>query len=243
MPDAIALITTWKPLYCDLAAVGGPAVGAVYDAAFQEIDVRTGLVRYEWDSIDHVPLSDTYMPVAGVEPGVALRLVPPQLDRARARRHAADLGAQHLGRLRPRPADRHDQLGARRAPAELHDGPGHGDRLAARRAAARLRHGHAVRQRRAAVATCATRAAWSCGSTPRADAASLVATVSDPDADLRARPRATSSGCRTATGGSAGATSTSPPRSARPARCSSRRTRRPGRRATARSASPGAGSR
>jgi Arylsulfotransferase (ASST) len=66
-PDGSALITTWKPLFCDLTAVGGPAYSAVYDAAFQEIDVRTGLVRYEWDSIEHVPLADSYMPASGAK--------------------------------------------------------------------------------------------------------------------------------------------------------------------------------
>ncbi|MGH2850218.1 MAG: arylsulfotransferase family protein, partial [Solirubrobacteraceae bacterium] len=66
-PNGSALITTWKPLFCDLASVGGPAYSAVYDAAFQEIDVRTGLVRYEWDSIEHLPLSDSYMPASGAK--------------------------------------------------------------------------------------------------------------------------------------------------------------------------------
>ena len=63
-PGGIALITAWKPLACDLQAVGGPADGAIYDASFQEIDIATGLVRYEWDSLDHVPLSDSYMPAS-----------------------------------------------------------------------------------------------------------------------------------------------------------------------------------
>jgi hypothetical protein len=66
-PDGSALITTWKPLLCDLSSVGGPAYSAVYDAAFQEIDVHTGLVRYEWDSIEHLPLSDSYMPASGAK--------------------------------------------------------------------------------------------------------------------------------------------------------------------------------
>jgi hypothetical protein len=60
-----ALITAWKPLYCDLSAFGGPAVSAVYDGVFQQIDIRTGLVMSEWDSLDHVPLSDSYMPASG----------------------------------------------------------------------------------------------------------------------------------------------------------------------------------
>ena len=64
-PGGAALITAWKPLYCDLSAQGGRAVAAVYDSVFQEIDVRTGLVMYEWDSLEHVPLAATYMPASG----------------------------------------------------------------------------------------------------------------------------------------------------------------------------------
>jgi len=68
-PSGTALITAWKPLYCDLAGVGGRAYGALYDAVFQEIDIRTGLVTYEWDSLEHVPLSDSYMPPSGASVG------------------------------------------------------------------------------------------------------------------------------------------------------------------------------
>jgi hypothetical protein len=64
-PNGTALITAWKPLYCDLASEGGAALDAVYDSVFQEIDVKTGLVMYEWDSLEHVPLSESYMPVSG----------------------------------------------------------------------------------------------------------------------------------------------------------------------------------
>ncbi|HVC84249.1 MAG TPA: arylsulfotransferase family protein [Solirubrobacteraceae bacterium] len=64
-PRGAALITAWKPLYCDLAGDGGRARAAVYDTVLQEIDIRTGLVMYEWDPLEHVRLSDSYMPVAG----------------------------------------------------------------------------------------------------------------------------------------------------------------------------------
>ncbi len=67
-PRGTALITAWKPLYCDLSALGGRAAGAVYDACMQEIDIATGLVMWEWDSLDHVPISDSYMPVHGASP-------------------------------------------------------------------------------------------------------------------------------------------------------------------------------
>jgi hypothetical protein len=64
-PAGTAFITAWKPLYCDLSSLGGNAFAAVYDSVFQEIDIRTGLVMYEWDSLEHVPLSDSYMPPGG----------------------------------------------------------------------------------------------------------------------------------------------------------------------------------
>ena len=59
-PQNTAVMTVFDPIDCDLSAVGGPADGAVTDAIFQEIDLRTGLVRREWTSLDHVPLSDSY---------------------------------------------------------------------------------------------------------------------------------------------------------------------------------------
>jgi hypothetical protein len=43
-----------------VSADGGPADGAVSDSLIQEIDVRTGLVRYEWTSLDHVGLNESY---------------------------------------------------------------------------------------------------------------------------------------------------------------------------------------
>ena len=46
------------------------------------------------------------------ERGVALRLVPPQLDRGDAGRRHPDLGAQHLGALRARRADRPHPAGS-----------------------------------------------------------------------------------------------------------------------------------
>jgi hypothetical protein len=64
-PAGSALITAWKPLYCDLSSDGGAGISAVYDTVFEEIDVRTGLVMYEWDSLEHVALGDSYMPVSG----------------------------------------------------------------------------------------------------------------------------------------------------------------------------------
>ncbi len=55
-----ALITVYDAIDCDLRAVGGPREAAVADTLMQELDVRTGLVRFEWHSLDHVALSASY---------------------------------------------------------------------------------------------------------------------------------------------------------------------------------------
>jgi hypothetical protein len=61
-PQGTALITAYHPILCNLSSVGGLAHGGVTDSVAQEIDVRTGLVMYEWTSIDHVALDESYEP-------------------------------------------------------------------------------------------------------------------------------------------------------------------------------------
>jgi hypothetical protein len=59
-PQGTALITVYDAIDCDLSSVGGPRNGAVADTLLQEIDLKTGLVMYEWHSLDHVPLESSY---------------------------------------------------------------------------------------------------------------------------------------------------------------------------------------
>jgi Arylsulfotransferase (ASST) len=59
-PSGTALITAYEPILCNLSSVGGPSYGAVTDGVFQEVDVKTGLVMYEWTSLDHVGLGESY---------------------------------------------------------------------------------------------------------------------------------------------------------------------------------------
>ena len=59
-PSGTALITAYFPIYCNLSGAGGVSWSAVADSVMQEVDVRTGLVTYEWNSLDHVALSDSY---------------------------------------------------------------------------------------------------------------------------------------------------------------------------------------
>ena len=59
-PRGTALITAYDPQLCDVSSVGGPRSGAVTDGVLQEVDIGTGLVRFQWTSLDHVPLADSY---------------------------------------------------------------------------------------------------------------------------------------------------------------------------------------
>jgi hypothetical protein len=63
-PQGATLITVYDAIDCNLSAVGGPADGAVADTLLQQIDLKTGLVMYEWHSLDHVPLADSYSSAA-----------------------------------------------------------------------------------------------------------------------------------------------------------------------------------
>lgn len=58
-PHDIAYITAFNPIRCDLAPVKGARDGAIIDTAVQEIDMKTGLVRWEWHSLDHVGASES----------------------------------------------------------------------------------------------------------------------------------------------------------------------------------------
>ncbi len=67
-PRGTALFTVYDAIRCNLSAYGGPANGAVADTVFQEVDLRTGLVRFEWHALDHVPLADSYSPATPGSP-------------------------------------------------------------------------------------------------------------------------------------------------------------------------------
>ncbi len=61
-PHGVAYITAFNPIRCNLAKLGGAPGGAIIDTAIQEIDIKTGLVRWEWHSLDHVRASESETP-------------------------------------------------------------------------------------------------------------------------------------------------------------------------------------
>ncbi|HXB66385.1 MAG TPA: arylsulfotransferase family protein [Solirubrobacteraceae bacterium] len=58
-PREVAYITAFNPIRCNLTPAGGERDGGIIDTAVQEIDMKTGLVRWEWHSLDHVPTSES----------------------------------------------------------------------------------------------------------------------------------------------------------------------------------------
>jgi Arylsulfotransferase (ASST) len=57
--NGIAYITAYNPIHCDLRPVQGSGGGAIVDTAIEQIDMRTGLVRWEWHSLDHIAASES----------------------------------------------------------------------------------------------------------------------------------------------------------------------------------------
>ncbi|TGJ84666.1 hypothetical protein E0Z10_g4104 [Xylaria hypoxylon] len=63
------LMTIYNPVPADLTSIGGPEQGWALDCLFQEIDIATGELLFEWSAIEHVALSDTVRYFAGEDDG------------------------------------------------------------------------------------------------------------------------------------------------------------------------------
>ncbi len=59
-PRGTALITAEYPVVVNATAIHGSPTEVVLDSVAQEIDIRTGLVLFQWDSLDHVGLGAGY---------------------------------------------------------------------------------------------------------------------------------------------------------------------------------------
>jgi hypothetical protein len=58
-PEGTALVLAYDRVFRDTSAFGGSRRGVVLDGVIQEVDLKTGLVLFEWHSVDHVPLNDS----------------------------------------------------------------------------------------------------------------------------------------------------------------------------------------
>lgn len=60
-PQNTALITAYNLVYADTSSTGGAPHEVVSNCYVQEIDIPTGNVLFQWDSLDHIPLKDSYI--------------------------------------------------------------------------------------------------------------------------------------------------------------------------------------
>ncbi len=60
-PQGSAWITAFAPVRINLQPFGGSADGIIEDGVVQEIDIKTGLVMFDWHALGHVPVSASYM--------------------------------------------------------------------------------------------------------------------------------------------------------------------------------------
>lgn len=55
-----ALMAVYNPVRADLSPIGGTSSGWILECRFQEVDIATGELLFEWIVSEHVPVEDTY---------------------------------------------------------------------------------------------------------------------------------------------------------------------------------------
>src|SRR5579884_800039 len=63
-PHGTALFTCLPEIVpYDLSPMGGPSNGHVRESIIQEVDVRSGRLLWEWRSLDHIGITESYLPM------------------------------------------------------------------------------------------------------------------------------------------------------------------------------------
>lgn len=60
-----ALLTIYHTIPADLTSIGGPLSGWIYDCIFQEVDIATGELIFEWRASLHYPINSTLEELKG----------------------------------------------------------------------------------------------------------------------------------------------------------------------------------
>jgi Arylsulfotransferase (ASST) len=61
-PDGTAWIDAFDPIDMNLSSVHGLSDGVLTDSVIQQIDVKTGLVMWEWHALGHIPVGESHNP-------------------------------------------------------------------------------------------------------------------------------------------------------------------------------------
>jgi hypothetical protein len=66
-PQGTAWIDAFDPIHMNLSSVHGSAHGILLDSIIEEVDIKTGLVMWEWHALGHIPLRDSLNHVSSGE--------------------------------------------------------------------------------------------------------------------------------------------------------------------------------
>lgn len=58
-PYGTVLVTVYEPKTADLSAIGGKESDTMFDSCFQEIDIATEKLLFQWCASDHIPIWET----------------------------------------------------------------------------------------------------------------------------------------------------------------------------------------
>ena len=112
-PQDTALVTAYRPVTTDLSGWAARSRGMVLSGVVQEIDIPSGRVLFEWDSLDHVPVTDTYVPFAGGTTAYPFDYFHINSIAIAPDGNLLVSGAQHQRDLQDRPAEREGDVAAR----------------------------------------------------------------------------------------------------------------------------------
>jgi hypothetical protein len=61
-PEGTAWIDAFDPIHMNLSSYGGGPNDVITDGIVQQVDIRTGLVMWEWHALGHVPVTESHNP-------------------------------------------------------------------------------------------------------------------------------------------------------------------------------------
>jgi hypothetical protein len=62
-PEDTALLVAYAPRRTDLSPIGGPKDGMAWEGIVQEVNIETGELIFEWHSLEHVGIEESYIEV------------------------------------------------------------------------------------------------------------------------------------------------------------------------------------
>ena len=64
-PEGTAWVDAFDPIHMNLRSSHGVVNGVITDSVVQEVDIKTGLVMWEWHALGHIALSESHTPAPG----------------------------------------------------------------------------------------------------------------------------------------------------------------------------------